>query len=110
MKPILTGTFSVTILRAFCRALDIDVQQALPTVGAGRLAHLDGDDRVPLDVAFRLFDAAPHLAGVSEAGLAAATRTAMGDLGIMDLLCRAAPTIGATLARVQPFYALLDDP
>jgi AraC-like DNA-binding protein len=108
MKTTLTGTFSATILKAFSSALGLDVRSVLaekddPGVGVDALS------RVSLDVAFRIFDEAPHRTGFPEAGLVAARRTPPGALGIMDLLCRASPTIGESLANVGRYYPLIDD-
>jgi AraC-like DNA-binding protein len=103
------GTFSATILSAFCRALGLDTDKIVSPVRAHPATLVDGEGRIPLDIAFRVFDEAPHRTGVGHAGLIAAQHTPQGSLGVMDLLCRASATIGDGLARVHRYYALIDD-
>ncbi|HET8647688.1 MAG TPA: AraC family transcriptional regulator, partial [Vicinamibacteria bacterium] len=105
----LPGTFSATILCAFCRALGLDPLKIVSPSRAQQAALADAEGRVPLDIAFRVFDEAPHRTGIGHAGLVAAQRTPLGSLGIMDLLCRASATIGEGLERVHRYYALIDD-
>jgi AraC-like DNA-binding protein len=103
------GTFSATILGAFCRALGLDTGRIVSPCQGQPRPLVDAEDRVPLDIAFRVFDEAPHRSGIGHAGLVAAQHTPPGSLGIMDLLCRASPTIGEGLERINRYYALIDD-
>jgi AraC-like DNA-binding protein len=108
----MSGTLSTVVVRALLDALRSaggDPRQLLDELGLRPEMLEPVEGRLPISVAFRIFERAPELARDELFCLKAASAIPLGALEVFDFATRSSATLGEAFERTVRYYALIDD-